>query len=242
MFVQACLNGNRAAGTHPALPVTPNELAEDARRVVEAGAGSIHVHPRRADGTESLEREDCAAVLAEMTAAVPDTPIGFTTAAWIEPDPLRRAHLAELWTPSPAFASVNLSEDGIELLIGALLRRGIGVEAGLANVGDARRLVKSGLADRCSRFLIEVEEDDPDAAVAAGRAIEAVLSAFRPPRLHHGTGPMTWTVIAAALERGRDVRIGLEDTLTVPDGRSASGNAELVAEVVRMAGATGRES
>ena len=39
-MLQACLNGSRAAGEHPALPLTPEQLAADARACVDAGAGT----------------------------------------------------------------------------------------------------------------------------------------------------------------------------------------------------------
>jgi uncharacterized protein (DUF849 family) len=39
-------------------------------------------------------------------------------------------------------------------------------------------------------------------------------------------------VLDAAVPRGRDIRIGLEDVLTLPDGRAAPDNAALVAEAV----------
>jgi uncharacterized protein (DUF849 family) len=55
------------------------------------------------------------------------------------------------------------------------------------------------------------------------------------PRLHHGYGAATWAVLAAAVERGRDIRVGLEDTLELPDGSTASGNGELVAAAARLA-------
>jgi uncharacterized protein (DUF849 family) len=40
-------------------------------------------------------------------------------------------------------------------------------------------------------------------------------------------------VLDAAVARGRDVRIGLEDTTAMPDGSTARDNAELVAEAAR---------
>jgi uncharacterized protein (DUF849 family) len=36
-----------------------------------------------------------------------------------------------------------------------------------------------------------------------------------------------------AIARGYDVRIGLEDTLVLPDGRNPRDNAELVSEAMR---------
>ena len=53
------------------------------------------------------------------------------------------------------------------------------------------------------------------------------------PQLHHGAGHDAWTVLDAALARGRDVRIGLEDTTLMPDGSPARDNEQLVAEAAR---------
>lgn len=44
MLIKACLNGSRKPGEHPALPLTPEELACDAKSVV-AAAWALHVHP-----------------------------------------------------------------------------------------------------------------------------------------------------------------------------------------------------
>ena len=51
MLIKACLNGSRELGAHPALPLTPTQLADAARNAVAAGAGALHIHPRRADGS-----------------------------------------------------------------------------------------------------------------------------------------------------------------------------------------------
>jgi uncharacterized protein (DUF849 family) len=54
------------------------------------------------------------------------------------------------------------------------------------------------------------------------------------PQRHHGVGTATWAVLEAAAARGRDIRIGLEDTLVREDGSPAADNSELVGEAVRL--------
>jgi uncharacterized protein (DUF849 family) len=71
--------------------------------------------------------------------------------------------------------------------------------------------------------------------VEADRITIALDRAEVRPRVYHGYGIATWRVIQYALESGWDVRVGLEDTLLLPDGTLATGNAELVAVAVRMA-------
>ena len=48
------------------MPLTPAEVAASAAAAVEAGAEAVHVHPRGADGAESLEAGDIAAAVAAL--------------------------------------------------------------------------------------------------------------------------------------------------------------------------------
>jgi uncharacterized protein (DUF849 family) len=240
VLVKACLNGSREQGEHPALPLTAPELAADARRVVEAGAGAVHVHPRGPDGSQSLDPGPCGDAIRAIREAVPGLPVGLTTAAWIDPHPHRLA-LIERWDPVPDFASVNVSEEGTSELWELLGDLGIGIEAGVTTSDEARRLLDLSVAGRCLRILVEIdrEEDEGGAAVAEAARIDGVLDqgAVEAPRLYHAMGRATWAVIRSAAERGRDVRIGLEDTLVLSDGRPARDNAELVAAAVAVGGA-----
>jgi uncharacterized protein (DUF849 family) len=157
-------------------------------------------------------------------------PVCVTTGAWIEPDLDRRVQLVSQWT-QPDYTSVNLSEDGALEVMRALLAAGIGIEAGVWTVADAELLVRSGLADQMTRVMIEPVEVSGDDAVPLVGAIHDVLDAadVRVPRLQHGDGEATWVLIEDAIARGIDTRVGFEDTFSLPDGRPAASNAELVA-------------
>jgi uncharacterized protein (DUF849 family) len=237
MLIKACLNGSRAPGAHPALPINPAELAGAARDAVAAGAGALHIHPRRADGAQSLEPGDLAAALAAIRAACPGVPAGVTTLAMVEPNLARRLALVRSWASRPDFASVNFSEPGAAEICHTLLDNGIEIEAGLMLPEDARLLIESGLAGRCVRLLIEPDEQEFSAALATVRAIEALLDAaeVRAPRLLHGTDALAWPLLGEALRRGYDTRIGLEDTLTLPDGSLARDNAQQAAIARQLA-------
>jgi uncharacterized protein (DUF849 family) len=234
VLLKACLNGPRQAGEHPALPVTVGALAADAVACVRAGAGAIHLHPRDAEGRESLAAE----IVDPAVRAVRDAcgvPVGVATGAWVEPDPEHRAALVRRWT-APDFASVNLSEPGAAGVMRALLDAGIGIEAGIWSPEDAERLAASGLADRPLRVLVEVMEGAGEAAAAAAREIDAALDRLgvHAPRLHHGEEAAAWPVLRQGIALGRDLRVGLEDTLVLPDGTPASGNAALVGAADRL--------
>jgi uncharacterized protein (DUF849 family) len=117
-----------------------------------------------------------------------------------------------------------------------LLALGVGVEAGLASPAAAEAFVASRLAPRCLRVLLEPQEETVPEALATSASIEQVLSGagITLPRLLHGTGVTTWPLLAEAARRGCDTRIGLEDTLLLPQGELAPDNAALVAAARRM--------
>jgi len=236
VLVKACLNGTRHRHDHEAIPISATELAADARRAVEAGAAAVHVHPRREDGSQTLDPGLCGAAVREIRSACPGIPIGLSTGLWIEGDPARRLSCIAAWTQLPDFVSVNFSEPGTLDLCEVLAARGVGIEAGVWTVADARAFVERGLADRCLRVLIEPQEENAEAALTTADAIDAELGrhGIRLPRLLHGEGSPAWAVLEAALERGRDIRIGFEDTLVLPDGSRALCNGDLVAAAVDL--------
>ena len=222
-------------GEHPAVPVIPSQLALEAARAVSAGAGAIHVHPRGSDGRESLAPDDLAAALEAIRAACPSTPVGVSTGAWIVPEDDRRLALVGAWEILPDFAGVNFHESGALQVAGRLLDKGIGVEAGIWDVPAARRFRQGGWSDRCLRILLEPAQEPGDPHIRL-RGIEATLAGVSTPRLLHGFGAATWAFIELAVRRGYDTRVGLEDTLVLPDGTRTKDNAELVAAAQHLIG------
>ena len=240
MLLKACLNGGTTRDEHPSVPQTPAELAADASAAAAAGAGAVHVHPRDPSGAETLDADCVLAAVAAVRAAAPATPVGVTTGLWVAGgDPARRMSLVAGWGGAhrPDFASVNLSEPGADELAGILTDLGIAIEAGVWSAADTDRLAASAFGRHVVRILIEPQDRTPQGAVATAADIEAALGRhrFTAPRLHHGEGVATWPVLRAALRLGRDLRVGLEDTMVLEDGRLASGNRELVQAAARLA-------
>jgi uncharacterized protein (DUF849 family) len=232
--LQACLNGRRSRSEHPAVPLTPEELAADARRAVAAGAAELHVHPRASGGEDTTEPGVAGATVRAIRAACPRVPIGLTTGLWTTDGDaeLRHAQVAA-WEHLPDYVSVNLAEPGSAELCELLAGRGVGIEAGVWNLADAHLLLERGLGPL--RVLVETSDGGAEDPVAAAAEIDEVLvgAGLTAPQLHHGAGADAWEVLDAALARGRDVRIGLEDTTLMPDGSVARDNAQLVAEAAR---------
>ena len=232
MLLKACLNGSRSREEHPAVPLTPEEIAREGAAAAAAGAGALHVHPRGPDGRETLEASVCGAVVEAVRESCPGVPVGLSTGQWIVGGTEARLEAISRWELQPDFVSVNVYEDGVAELCDLLDARGVRLEAGLATSLDVARMPHV----EWLRVLVEVEERKADRAVACAAAVEAALdeAGMTAPQLHHGEGPPTWAVLARAMERGHDVRIGLEDTLVLPDGGRARDNAELVAAAVRL--------
>jgi len=220
------------------VPVSPAEQAAAVTDCLKAGAGAIHLHVRLTSGghdRESLFAEDVAQTLSAVRATAPGASIGVSTGAWIITDVEARLQAVADWKVQPDFASVNFSEGGAVELAKLFLSRGVAVEAGLIDSASARAFVASGLAANCLRVLIEPQEQQLAQALETVRAIEDVLKsgAIDRPRVLHGTEATTWPMLDEAIARGYDVRIGLEDTRVLPDGRIAKDNVELVTEAVR---------
>jgi uncharacterized protein (DUF849 family) len=267
VLIKAAINGGRSRAEHTAVPVSPEEQAAAVVECLKAGANAIHLHVRSTSISrdenstsvagdeslqserESLDAEDVARTLLAVRSVSPNAQIGVSTGAWILPNPTARFEAVAAWEGLPGFASVNFNEAGAVELARLLLSRGVDVEAGLCDADAAAVFLKSGLAvlhtiptfpmgsPRCTRVLLEPQDQEIERALETVRAIEKVLS-FRVevpyvPLLLHGTEATVWPMMDEAIACGYDVRIGLEDTLVLPDGRMARDNAELVTEAVR---------
>lgn len=240
MLLQACVNGARDAVEHPWLSADATVVADDAARAVAAGAHEVHVHPKDATGRDSLAADDVARWVWAIRAASPGVPVGVTTGAWAEPDVARRLAAIEAWTELPDHASVNWHEAGADEVAALLLRRGVAVEAGLWDAAGFEVWKRSPMRGDCLRVLIELPDEPAQTVRDHAEAMIAHVELEEPglPILLHGEEGSTWPVFDLAVELGVASRIGLEDTLFLPDGSTAPGNAALVrAAVGRMRGA-----
>lgn len=240
MLIQAALNGGTARAEHAAVPLTPQELAAEARDARLAGAGAFHLHPRDASGAQTLAAQHVLASVAAVRAAT-GLPVGVTTGIWtVDGDVRRRLELVAGWggADRPDYASVNLNEPGTDELADLLTSLGIGIEAGVWNAADARLLGASGFKGRILWVLLEPEDRTPAAAVATAAQAAAELGrlGITARQVRHGYDLATWDVLRASLADGQDIRVGLEDTTVLPNGELTTGNGDLVAAAARLVG------
>lgn len=215
-MLQACLNGSRTAEEHPALPLTPERLAEDAADVAALGVTSVHIHPRDVIGAPTLVGPEVATTIATVRAAVPGIEISVSTNVLSN-----RTTLIASWAPlaagRPDIASVHVGEPGWRELAQALRQVNVGVELVVnapINLED--------LPPGTTRITVTANLQNA----------ETLLQQVEPlglPILLHGRDGDAWPVLTYAATLEHSVRMGLEDTLHMPDGRRAKNNAELIA-------------
>lgn len=238
MLLQACVNGARDVAQHPWLSADASVVAVDAARAVEAGADEIHVHPKDASGRDSLAPDDVDRWVRAIRAAAPGVPVGVTTGEWAEPDVPRRLAAIEAWSELPNLASVNWHEAGADDVAALLIRRGVGVEAGIWDGAGLEAWRRSPVRSGCRRVLVELSDEAADVVRDHADGLIAHIAREEPgiPILLHGEERSTWPTFELAVERGLASRIGLEDTLSLPDGTTAPGNAALVRAAARVMG------
>jgi uncharacterized protein (DUF849 family) len=73
IVVMSAPNGaRRGKADHPALPITPSELAEEAMALVSAGVSVLHLHVRDAAGAHTLDADAYRAAIEAIRARVGD--------------------------------------------------------------------------------------------------------------------------------------------------------------------------
>src|SRR5918998_64673 len=248
----------------PAIPYTPDEYAAEARRIVDEGGSMIHIHARRPDGTPSSETEDFRAITEAIRAEVDDVIVNYSTGTIGVPVEKRIEYLREL---RPDIGALNMgsmnyakysarrkdfvfsmvfenSFETIRALLGAMNECGIRPEHECFDSGHLANLDP----------LLDMGALHPPLQVSC---VMGVTGGIRPtarnlahmaeqvPDVPHewgviGVSRQQWTLVAAALSPGGNVRVGLEDNFYLPDGEMARSNGDLVARARRMAEDCGR--
>lgn len=232
----------RGKADHPALPLTPDEIAADAATCCEAGASILHLHVRGPDGRHSLDVDryrDAIAAVREACGIV----IQPTTerAGVFAPDDM----IAAFRGLTPEMMSFNLTE----LLDADDPAQHAKVRDFLAEVGASgcvpqyivyrrdeldllRRWHDAGWLPQARPFLLFVLGRRAGAVSRPAELFDFL------PRVPQGWrwglcafgAPELACVVQAALAGGH-CRVGFENNLVAADGRPLAGNAEQVARL-----------
>ena len=253
---------------HP-VPVTPEQMASEARDAFNAGASIMHVHVRRQEAgmghLPSWDPEVAAAVVDAIRAACPGVIVNLTTGV-IGQDV--SGPVACLKRVQPEIAACNagslnylkIRDDGswawppmvfdnpvekVQKFLGAMQECGTHPEFECFDVG----IVRSVDMYRRAGLFRGVPELNFVMGVASGMPCDAELLAllprYAPPDAIWqttliGRGEI-WPVHQKTAELGGMLRTGLEDTFYLPGGERAPGNGALIEALVRCARNAGRE-
>jgi 3-keto-5-aminohexanoate cleavage enzyme len=259
LLIVAALNGTRDRKVAKAVPYSADELAKEAKAAVDAGAGIVHVHARRDDGTPvfDLTFDD---VLRAIRAAV-DVPISISTQRQRQTSLGTITALFSVLSELPDLATVNLAPVAPDLpahreearqILEALDAAGVAPEPvvpSLEGLADLAALHDDGLLAHAPWMHFALGGRPAEAEHGLAGTPQNLLrltegldgSASKLRWIGHGLGSASPAVCATAAAVGGWVRVGFEDTPLLPDGSVARSNAELVELAVALADALGRE-
>lgn len=252
VIVTAALNGAELSREQcPALPLSAEEIAEEARRAREAGAAIVHVHGRREDGTPTQDRETYRRIL-EAIRERTDVLVQFSTGGAVGMSAEERIEALDL-KPDVATLTLGTVNFGSDVFMNPLPmvmnflerfnRLGIPAEfeifdAGM--LGTARYLLKKDLikVPYYFDFVLGVP-GGMEASIRNLLFLRDSLPSDRPWSVA-GIGRAQLELGTASILAGGHVRVGLEDNIYYRKGELASSNAVLVERIVRLAGELGR--
>ncbi len=239
----------------PHLPITAEEIAEDAAKCREAGAAMVHLHVRNPDGSPSQSPELFRAAIREirkrcdiLIQTSTGGAVGMSVDERCGPLTLTGADRPDMATLTTG--TVNFGEEVFwnpRPLVRDIAKRirALGLkpeiecfDAGM--VDEAAYLAKEGLVELPAHydFVLGV----PGALAAKESALDFLIASLPPGSSWTvaGVGRHQLPMVDLAAPRGGNARVGLEDNIFVSKGVLAKGSFELVAEAAKRAKAHGR--
>lgn len=247
-----------------AIPYTPAEIGEEARRAHEAGAAVAHIHAREDDGAPSFRKERYAEIMAEVRARSPVL-INFSTGAIGIPMEDRVAHIRDL---RPEIGALNMGSmnyakfsakrkefvfdfvfqnpfKDIIFLLREMQAGGVKPELecfDLGHIGNCSPLIEMGLLRPPLQFslIMGVLGGVPPTTRNLVAMVENLPAGAAWEVI--GISHLQWRLLAAGLSLGGNIRVGLEDNFYLPTGEMARSNGDLAAAGTRLARELGRQT
>jgi uncharacterized protein (DUF849 family) len=256
---------------HPALPVTPEEIAQSALKAWSAGASVVHIHvrdPETAEPSMSFDlyeetvqriRESSDMLINLTTGAgariVPDNadPMGLAPeTTWSTPQK-RTDHVVRL---KPELCSLDVGSMNfgprvfanplphIEEMAARIKQAGVRPELEVFDLGHveiARSLIEKGFVEGPPVFQLCLGISWGIPATSKNMLL--MQEALPPDAIWggFGVGPASFPMIAQSALLGGNVRVGFEDNFYLTPGTPAKSNAQLVEKTVAILRALDRE-
>jgi 3-keto-5-aminohexanoate cleavage enzyme len=246
----------------PAIPYTPAEIGEEARRAYEAGASVVHIHARNDDGSPTFSPAVFARIKAEVSSRCPIV-LNFSTGTMLDDVSDQVTYIRE---SRPEIAALNMGTMNyskysprrkafdfdlvfpntyakIQKLLAAMNEAGVKPELECFDSGHTQGvgpLLDLGLLRPPLQFSFIVNVLGGIPPLVESLQLQTRImppgSEWEVIGISHGQ----WRMLGAALVLGGNVRCGLEDHLYLPNGEMAKSNGELVEVAVRLTRDVGR--
>ena len=254
VIIMAAPNGARkTVHDHPALPITPTELADCAASLLAEGVAVLHLHVRDEQGRHTLDTDRYRRAIAAVRDRLGDgLVLQITTEAVGRYD--RHEQMAVVRDLRPEAVSLALAELCPDVaaepeaadFFAWLGRERVWPQYILYSADDARRfddLRRRGVFGEDRPFCLLVLGRYSDKLEGDPLELDEILGGF-------DAASVPWAVccfgrreneaMLAATDRGGHVRIGFENNLLLSDGTPASDNAALIRQYRESARACGR--
>lgn len=248
----------------PYIPYTPEEIAEEGRRAVEAGASILHIHARQPDGLPAYDIETYRQIGEEVRKRVPNAILNYSTGAIGISKQERIHHVIAL---KPEIAALNMGSmnygiyssktksfyhdfvfqnpfSEIQFYLEKMKEAGTLPEMEVfdnGHINNAQPFIDMGLLQKpyIMSFVMGVLGGIPATTQNLMHQIASV-----PEGTHWQVITISrkqWAMAAVALSVGGNFRVGLEDNFYLPNGEMAKSNGELVDAAVNLTRMLGQE-
>ena len=225
-----------------AVPYTVEEMVREAKSAYDAGAAILHIHVREDDGTPTQSRDRFKVVMDAIRKELPDVIMIPSTGGATGMSPEERLQPTELF-PEMATLDCGTCNFGDEIFDNTMpTMRAFGKRMLENNIKPEYECFELGHIDT---ILGMAKKGEGVHGCTPATVENLAFFASKIPAdatwTVSGVGRAAWTMAAAAIAMGGNVRVGFEDNIYLGKGQKAASNGELVAKVVRIAKELGRE-
>lgn len=264
VIITAALTGVLAKKEHcPAIPYSPEEIAEEAKRAYDAGAAVVHIHARTPEGGPSWKSKVFGEIKVEIAKRCPVL-LNFSSGGIGLPIQERTQHIVD---HQPHIAALNMGSMNYAMyskkdkkfyhdhvftnpfkdiqycleqinLAGALPE----LECfDCGHINNAMPFIDMGILKTPAHFSLIL---GVLGGISSRPGNLAAMAANVPEGSHWeviGIGREQWRLLEEALELNGDLRVGLEDNFYLPNGDMAKSNGQLVEAATSMVKQRGKE-
>ena len=246
----------------PAIPYTPVELGEEAKRAYDAGAAVVHIHARNDDGSPTFSPATFARIKDEIRKRCPII-LNFSTGTMLDDVSEQSAYIRE---SRPEIAALNMGTmnyskysekkkafafdmvfpntyEKIIKLLNAMNEAGVKPELECFDSGHTHGiwpLLDMGVLKKPLQFSFIVNVLGGIPPLVESLQLQTKIMPAGSEWEVIGISHCQWRMLATALVLGGNIRAGLEDNLYLPNGTMAKSNGELIEVAARMTRDMGR--